>query len=102
MRKTLLPLALLAVATVASAGEEEIRVPKGAQALPDSFIVVLDDAVFGAAKISRLAVSQIADELARRHGGHVTDVYEHALRGFATRMNKARAQIGRASCRERV
>ena len=92
MRKTLLTLAFLAVATVASAGEEEIRVPKGAQALPDSFIVVLDDAVFGAAKISRLAVSQIADELARRHGGHVTDVYEHALRGFATRMNKARAR----------
>jgi serine protease len=93
MRKTLLVLAFLAVATVASAGEEEIRVPKGARALADSYIVVLeDDAAFGAAQISRPAVSRLAGELARRHGGHVTDIYEHALRGFATRMSKARAR----------
>src|SRR5207245_10036920 len=92
MRKTLLTLAFLAVATVTSAGEEEIRVPRGAQALPDSYIVVLADAAFGAATVSRPAVSQIADDLARRPGGRGTDVYAHALRGVTTPRNRARAR----------
>jgi serine protease len=30
--------------------------------------------------------------MTRRHGGRVTHVYEHAIRGFATRMTRARAQ----------
>jgi serine protease len=92
MRKALLTLAFLAAATMASAGEEEIRVPKGAPTVPDSYIVVLEDAAFGAAKVPRLAVSRVADELARHHGGRVTHAYERALRGFATKMSKAQAQ----------
>ena len=92
MRNALLTLAFLTVATVASAGEEEIRVPKAALTVPDSYIVVLEDAAFGDAKASGREVSQIAHEMAGRHGGHVAHVYEHALRGFATKMSKARAQ----------
>jgi serine protease len=92
MRNALLTLAFLAVATVASAGEEEIRVPKNAHTVPDSYIVVLEDSAFGDAKASGREVSQIAHEMAGRHGGRVAHVYEHALRGFATKMSKARAQ----------
>src|SRR6266513_2930686 len=92
MRNALLTLAFLTVATVASAGEEEIRVPKAALTVPDSYIVVLEDAAFGDAKASGREVSQIAHEMAGRHGGHVAHVYDHALRGFATKMSKARAQ----------
>src|SRR5205823_9273589 len=69
IRQALLTLTFLAVATVASAGEAEIRVPKGARTVPDSYIVVLDDAAVGAGGISGLAVPQVADEMARRHGG---------------------------------
>jgi serine protease len=92
IRQALLTLAFLAVATVASAGEEEIRVPKGARTVPDSYIVVLDDAAVGAEGISGLAIPQVADELARWHGGRVTHVYKRALRGFAVMMGKAQAR----------
>jgi serine protease len=92
MRMALLILFFLAGATVASAGEREIRVPKGARAVPDRYVIVLEEAALGGAQMSRPAVSQVADELARRHGGRVTHVYAHALRGFATVMSKARAQ----------
>ena len=90
--KVLLVLAFLAAATTTSAGEKEIRVPKGARPVPDSYIVVLDDAAFGGAEMSGLAVSQIADDMARHHGGRATHVYERALRGFALRMGKAQAR----------
>jgi serine protease len=89
---SLLAMTFLAVATVAWAGEEEIRVPKAARTVPDSYIVVLEDAVYGDAKIKGLKVSQIADEMAGRHGGRVSHVYEHGLLGFATKMSKARAK----------
>jgi serine protease len=92
MRNALLTMAFLAVATVASAGEREIRVPKAALTVPDSYIVVLEDAALGDAKVSGREVSQMAHEMAGRHGGHVAHVYDHALRGFATKMSKARAQ----------
>jgi serine protease len=92
MRRVLLTLFFLVGATAASAGEKEIRVPKGARPVPDSYIVVLDDAALGAVQKSRPAVSRVADEMARRHGGRVNRVYAHALRGFATVMSKARAQ----------
>jgi hypothetical protein len=45
--KALLALAFLAAASTTSAGEKEIRVPKGARPVPDSYIVVLDDAAIG-------------------------------------------------------
>lgn len=79
--KTLL-LTLLSSAIAGSAAAGEVRVPAGARAIPGAYVVVLrDDA---AAKTRPPA--EVASEMAALHGGRVTFVYEHALRGFALRI----------------
>jgi serine protease len=54
----------------------------------DQYLVVLAQAPEGQAEVS---VAALADELVTRHGGHVLQVYEHALRGFTARMTEPQA-----------
>ncbi len=94
-RTPVLTTALLAAATAAAAGPDEIRVPRGSRAIPDSYIVVLKAEAAGwahAPAASGLTVSQVAVDLAARFGGQVTQSYQRALRGFALRMPQARAR----------
>ncbi|TDC70203.1 S8 family peptidase [Streptomyces hainanensis] len=49
--------------------------------IQDSYIVVLEDGGFS-------ATSDGADRLAERHDAEVTDVYRHALNGFAAEMSE--------------
>ncbi|HET8539377.1 MAG TPA: Ig-like domain-containing protein [Anaeromyxobacter sp.] len=56
---------------------------RAAKPIPDQFIVVLADDAGG--------VPAVASQMARQHAGAVLRTYEHALRGFAVRMPRARA-----------
>jgi serine protease len=67
-------LLLIAVTSVASA--QEVQTPE--RAIPGRYIVVLNDQQVAAA-----GVQPLADALARQHGGRLTHVYQHAIRGFA-------------------
>jgi subtilisin family serine protease len=73
-------------AFTAAAAEGQIRVPAGAQAVPDSYIVMFKGGV------SAQAVTRSATTLAARHGGKVTRTYTAAVRGFAVRMTAAKAR----------
>jgi subtilisin family serine protease len=53
--------------------------------IPDQYVVTLNEPNGG-------AVPGAAESLARRHNGHVLDVYAHALHGFAVRMTEADAR----------
>ena len=88
MRSVFSGLLALALAGPAAA---ELRVPQGARPIPDSYIVVLRDGAPGGASLSSSRAG-VASELAARHGGLVTRVYERALRGFAARMSRAAAE----------
>jgi len=78
------PLILLLLAAAASTAAAEVRRPAGARAIPGSYIVVLRED--GAAAAAPRRPSEVAGEMAALHGGAVTFVYEHALRGFAARL----------------
>jgi serine protease len=58
------------------------------KAIPNQYIVVLDDEEVAAA---RVGVGAMAAEIARVKGARVIHVYEHALRGFAAQMSAASA-----------
>src|SRR5574341_2370120 len=81
-----LPLAavccVLAAAVSAHAGE----VRRSARPVPDSYIVVLKADALRAPDGSRLAVREVAADLAWSYRAEPTFVYEHALKGFAARM----------------
>ncbi len=84
----LLTALLLAAATASAAAE--VRRPQGARTIPGSYIVVLREDAPGAAASRR--PSEVASAMAAVHGGSVTFVYEHALRGFAARLPAAAAR----------
>jgi subtilisin family serine protease len=91
MRKTILAATLLA-ALPATAQDDEIRRIHGAAVVPDSYIVVLKPGVAAKPGTAGLPVSLVALDLAVRHGGSVTHVYEHALSGFAVRLSERAAR----------
>jgi subtilisin family serine protease len=95
MRKTMLGVTLLA-ALPATAQDDEIRRIHGAAVVPGSYIVVLKPGVAAKPGSAGLSASLVALDLAVRHGGTVTHVYEHALSGFAIRLSEkaARALAG--------
>ena len=83
-------LAVLAAAAPSAAGAP------GAQPDPvaGSYIVVFKTAAVRSAAEAgsqRPLVAAAAGELARAHGGNLTHVYQHALKGFAVRLTPARA-----------
>jgi subtilisin family serine protease len=92
MSRSLLAVVALILAAVAPSVAAAARAAQGPVA--DSYIVVLkpdaarsdDDPPSGRAR-----VSAVAQELAQAHGGDVTAVYQHALKGFAVRLPAGRA-----------
>jgi serine protease len=77
-KRTIAAIVWLAATGVASA--QEVLTPE--RAIPGQYIVVLNDE-----RVVRPEVHELADALARQHGGRVTHVYEEAIRGFAVEMS---------------
>jgi serine protease len=71
-----LAAALLWLAGASAAAAQEVQTPE--RAIPDRYIVVLDDR-----QVGRADVPQVADALARQHGGRLGHVYSRAIRGFS-------------------
>ena len=67
---------LLWLGGTSAAAAQEVQTPE--RAIPGRYIVVLDDQ-----QVGRADVPQVADALARQHGGRLTHVYSRAIRGFA-------------------
>jgi subtilisin family serine protease len=87
---TILCLMLFASFPTRSHGQKD-KLRKNSNKIPNQYIVVLDDSVVGekgAYSISRY----VADDLAMRHRGKVTRVYQNALNGFAAEMSEADAE----------
>ncbi|GAA4444936.1 serine protease [Actinokineospora soli] len=78
-------LAVLAVASPATAQTAAVR--PAANPVPGSYIVVLKDA--GA---SAQSTRSAASDLARQHGGTLTQTYTASLRGFAVKLGDAAAK----------
>ncbi|GGQ56433.1 S8 family peptidase [Couchioplanes azureus] len=76
-------LGLSAPATAAPA-EQPVLVAAGAEVVPNSYVVVLEE--------DRSPVAGQASILANRHGGTVRQTYSHALRGFAATMSAQQAR----------
>ncbi len=68
--------ALCWIAGAGSLAAQEMQTPE--RAIPNQYIVVLDDQQVAAPEVPGLAQA-----LAGQHGGRVRFVYQHALRGFA-------------------
>jgi subtilisin family serine protease len=77
------------VALAATAGAGEIRRGRGGRLVEDSYVVVLAPEAAGA---PARAVGHVAAEMAARHRGRLTHLYQHALRGFAMRLSPAEAE----------
>jgi subtilisin family serine protease len=71
-------------ASAGASAEGTILAAPGAEVVPGSYIVVLDDGTTG--------VRDRARGLAGTYGATVEATYEHALRGFAARMSEAQAR----------
>ena len=67
------------------------KLRKSANKIENSYIVVLDDQVVGEKGLMSIA-PYIASELATSHRGRITNVYQHALNGFAVNMSEADAE----------
>jgi subtilisin family serine protease len=67
------------------------KLRKSANKIENSYIVVLDDSVVGERGLMSIA-PYIASELATSHRGRITNVYQHALNGFAVNMSEADAE----------
>ncbi len=68
----------------AAAAAEKFR--RVTRAVPDNYIVVLNDGAVG-----RGAAAPLAQTLARTYGGKIRFIYEHALKGFAVQLPEAAA-----------
>jgi subtilisin family serine protease len=92
MSRTIVAAMCVVLATVAPASAVgALADPKPNHA---SYIVVLSpDSVRAASEqpSNRPPVPEVAQELARAHGGSVTAVYQHALRGFAVELTEQQA-----------
>ncbi|WP_312880311.1 S8 family peptidase [Actinokineospora xionganensis] len=77
--------ATFALAVPATAAEAQILNENSANAIKDSYIVMLKDG-------QSRAVATSADSLGRKYGGKVGFTYESALRGFSVTMSAAQAR----------
>jgi len=75
---------LLCLAAHGVALAQEVQTPE--RAIPDQYIVVLDDQ-----QVPRAQVRARTDALVRQHGGVVLQRFENALRGFSIRMSATAA-----------
>ena len=103
MKRIVLALAVLCLAAPAFAGDGSIRIADGAAAIPDRYIVVLNDDAASSPDLpsaSGLTVAIVAVDMAARYNGTVFFVYESALKGFAIQMTERAAQ--RLSADKRV
>ncbi|MFI6230977.1 S8 family peptidase [Micromonospora echinospora] len=86
-------LAPAGTASAAGAAEGTIRHAGAADALRDSYIVVLRDDVARRADTNATAeVTRVADRLRARYGGTVGHVYGSALSGFEVRLSERAAR----------
>jgi subtilisin family serine protease len=93
MKRPLLAALLVCLAAAAPSAAGQVRA--ATEPIAGSYIVVFKaDAVRAAAEApsQRPLVAETARELARAHGGNVTFVYQHALKGFAVRLAPGRAE----------
>jgi len=81
---TSVAFALIWLTAAGLASAQEIHTPE--RAIPNQYIVVLDDV-----RVTRAEVPGLAQALARQHGGRLLHVYEDALRGFALNMSATAA-----------
>ena len=96
MMRPLLAAALLVCLAVAVSAAGEVRAAQdsSADSTAGSYIVVFKaDAVRAAteARSQRPLIAAAAGDLAQAHGGNVTHVYQHALKGFAVRLSPGEA-----------
>jgi serine protease len=82
VRGAIVVLLCLALRGVAVA--QEVQTPE--RAIPNQYIVVLDDL-----RVGRAEVRTLTDDLVRQHGGVVLRRFEQALRGFSVRMSATAA-----------
>ena len=95
MKRTVLALAMLCLAVPAFAGDGSIRIAEGAAAIPDRYIVVLNDDAASSADLpsaSGFTVPIVAVDMAARYNGTVFLIYESALKGFAIQMTERGAR----------
>ena len=64
---------------------EKFRRTQGARAVPDEYIVVLNEGVAAA------DVDSLATQLARKHRGRIKHTYTSAIKGFSARLTEAQA-----------
>ncbi|MEO0973569.1 MAG: S8 family peptidase [Pseudomonadota bacterium] len=85
-------LLLLAIPIVhAEAGDGAIRVPAGAEAVPERYIVVFRDDI-GLVRGATDQVERLASALTNQYGGKVGHTYAHALRGISIQASEAVAK----------
>lgn len=84
----------------ADAAQQQLTPPtkfvKARNAIPNTYMVVLNDELVAPARSlgeMRARVSDIADKLARPHGGKVGFIYEAALRGFSVELPSEEAAV---------
>jgi subtilisin family serine protease len=90
MKKTLLAIAVLMASTLAPSAPQEIRIPAGAELIPGSYIVLLEDQGSNGGASSGLSMSQIAVDMATRYNGTITYLYD-SINGFAINMKEENA-----------
>src|SRR5919108_1782352 len=74
----------IVLAGVRSAPAQEVQTPD--RAIPNQYIVVLDDR-----QVAAPDVPALAQAMARQQGARVLHIYERALRGFAAQMSATAA-----------
>ncbi|HVK24280.1 MAG TPA: proprotein convertase P-domain-containing protein [Actinokineospora sp.] len=84
---TVAAAALLSVIGLATPAFAEAQVRTVAEAVPDSYVVVLNDSAS-----PRSASARTAADLTGKYGGTVTVSWQHALNGFAAKMSDAQAR----------
>jgi subtilisin family serine protease len=92
MKRPLLLAVLVCLAAVAPSAAGQVRA--AGNPVAGSYIVVFKAGAVraeGAGPSQRPVVAAAARELAQAHGGRVTFVYQHALKGFAVRLAPGRA-----------
>lgn len=93
MRHVVLALSFSLIGSVSEAGQFLSADAKG---VPGVYMVLLQDGAarspWSAASAHLPAAAEVAEQLADGYGGEVTEVWEHALRGFVVELSEERAK----------
>lgn len=89
--RTFVMLAMLLAGAAAFAGDGTIRIPAGAQTIPERYIVVFADDL-GITRGAQTSVRDLATQLTGQYGGSLQRTYAWALRGALLRMDEATAR----------